>query len=290
MSVVPAEALPGGARAGTRRPAAAAAELAPRARLWPALVAVYRAQLSRARVARIPLLFVATFQSVGIMVLMRGVVDGGDAGAGRGGRLQRARRRLRRAEPARPVLRAAAGRAAGSTTTRRCRCRRPPWCWARPARTPRSPCPGRVVTAVVRRCALRAAAGPSVGAGRRDPARRAPRWPASARPSGCSPRGRSWPRVLRAARHVGGAAAGRAAGRTGCRRRCGCARDLLPSTYGVEAFARSLRAAPRLGVRARRPRRVRGRRRRLAGRRDLGVPPGRRPVTRRTGAPGTMSV
>nr|WP_262009394.1 ABC transporter permease [Streptomyces sp. FIT100] len=51
--------------------------LAPRARLLPALAAVYRAQLSRARVARIPLLFVATFQSVGIMVLMRGVVDGG---------------------------------------------------------------------------------------------------------------------------------------------------------------------------------------------------------------------
>ncbi|WP_371540471.1 MULTISPECIES: ABC transporter permease [unclassified Streptomyces] len=52
--------------------------LAPRARLLPALAAVYRAQLSRARVARIPLLFVATFQSVGIMILMRGVVDGGD--------------------------------------------------------------------------------------------------------------------------------------------------------------------------------------------------------------------
>ncbi|MFF5803596.1 ABC transporter permease [Streptomyces sp. NPDC012746] len=55
----------------------AAAELAPRARFFPALAAVYRAQLSRARVARIPLLFVATFQSVGIMVLMRGVADGG---------------------------------------------------------------------------------------------------------------------------------------------------------------------------------------------------------------------
>ncbi|HZG02992.1 MAG TPA: ABC transporter permease [Streptomyces sp.] len=55
----------------------AAAPLAPGAGLWPALAAVYRAQLSRARVARIPLLFVATFQSLGIMVLMRGVVDGG---------------------------------------------------------------------------------------------------------------------------------------------------------------------------------------------------------------------
>ncbi|WP_167504270.1 ABC transporter permease [Streptomyces malaysiensis] len=53
------------------------APLAARARLFPALVAVYRAQLSRARVARIPLLFVATFQSIGIMILMRGVVDGG---------------------------------------------------------------------------------------------------------------------------------------------------------------------------------------------------------------------
>lgn len=56
---------------------AGAAELAPRARLRPALAAVYRAQLSRARVSRIPLLFVATFQSVGIMVLMRGVVATG---------------------------------------------------------------------------------------------------------------------------------------------------------------------------------------------------------------------
>jgi ABC-2 type transport system permease protein len=53
------------------------ADLAPAARFFPSLAAVYRAQLSRARVARIPLLFVATFQSVGIMILMRGVVDGG---------------------------------------------------------------------------------------------------------------------------------------------------------------------------------------------------------------------
>ncbi|MEU6297702.1 ABC transporter permease [Streptomyces erythrochromogenes] len=51
--------------------------MAPGARFFPSLAAVYRAQLSRARVARIPLLFVATFQSVGIMILMRGVVDGG---------------------------------------------------------------------------------------------------------------------------------------------------------------------------------------------------------------------
>ncbi|KOV50142.1 transporter [Streptomyces sp. AS58] len=68
--------MPGSALA-VDGPAGGAAELAPPARLWPSLAAVYRAQLSRARVARIPLLFVATFQSVGIMIMMRGVVDGG---------------------------------------------------------------------------------------------------------------------------------------------------------------------------------------------------------------------
>ncbi|WP_344440292.1 ABC transporter permease, partial [Kitasatospora nipponensis] len=60
-----------------------AAPLAPAARLLPALAAVYRAQLTRAKVARIPLMFVATFQSVGILVMMRGVVDGGDNPAAR---------------------------------------------------------------------------------------------------------------------------------------------------------------------------------------------------------------
>lgn len=77
MSVVPAEILPGQALAAEEHVERRAAELGPRARLWPSLCAVYRAQLSRARVARIPLLFVATFQSIGIMILMRGVVDGG---------------------------------------------------------------------------------------------------------------------------------------------------------------------------------------------------------------------
>lgn len=83
-SIVPAEAVsPHAPRAETDAGPPAGcwvgepAPLAPRARLLPALAAVYRAQLSRARVARIPLLFVATFQSVGIMVMMRGVVDGG---------------------------------------------------------------------------------------------------------------------------------------------------------------------------------------------------------------------
>ncbi|WP_435866170.1 ABC transporter permease [Streptomyces xinghaiensis] len=64
--------------AGPAAPGAEPAPLAPRARLLPALAAVYRAQLSRARVARIPLLFVATFQSLGIMVLMRGIVHSGE--------------------------------------------------------------------------------------------------------------------------------------------------------------------------------------------------------------------
>ncbi|AQT72062.1 ABC transporter permease [Streptomyces sp. fd1-xmd] len=67
----PAGDTPARAQAGQPAP------LAPAARFFPSLAAVYRAQLSRARVARIPLLFVATFQSVGIMILMRGVVDGG---------------------------------------------------------------------------------------------------------------------------------------------------------------------------------------------------------------------
>lgn len=82
MSAVPVEASraprTSGAAPARGGEDEAAAPLAPRARLLPSLAAVYRAQLSRARVARIPLLFVATFQSVGIMILMRGVVDGGD--------------------------------------------------------------------------------------------------------------------------------------------------------------------------------------------------------------------
>ncbi|MFZ3571083.1 ABC transporter permease [Streptomyces sp. BH097] len=74
MSVIPVEAAPA-RRASV--PEEAEELLAPRARFLPSLAAVYRAQLSRARVARIPLLFVATFQSIGIMILMRGVVDQG---------------------------------------------------------------------------------------------------------------------------------------------------------------------------------------------------------------------
>ncbi len=48
--------------------------LGPRASLAAALAAVYRAQVARARVGRGPLLFVATLQSLGILVLLRGVV------------------------------------------------------------------------------------------------------------------------------------------------------------------------------------------------------------------------
>ncbi|MYR01870.1 ABC transporter permease, partial [Streptomyces sp. SID6139] len=77
MSVVPVQVLPDTARSVPEAGPVVVAELAPAARLWPSLVAVYRAQLSRARVARIPLLFVATFQSIGITVMMRGVVDNG---------------------------------------------------------------------------------------------------------------------------------------------------------------------------------------------------------------------
>ena len=48
-----------------------------------ALAAVTTAQLSRARAARGPLLFVATLQSVGILLLLRGVVDEGSAATSR---------------------------------------------------------------------------------------------------------------------------------------------------------------------------------------------------------------
>ncbi|WP_051941586.1 ABC transporter permease [Phaeacidiphilus oryzae] len=78
--------------ADTSRPAAVAgavpadataAELAPAARFLPSLAAVYRSQLSRARVARMPLMFVAAFQSIGIMIMMRGVVSAGNSEASR---------------------------------------------------------------------------------------------------------------------------------------------------------------------------------------------------------------
>ena len=42
---------------------------------WAATSVVFRQQLARGRVARVPLLFVAAFQSIGILLLLRGVVD-----------------------------------------------------------------------------------------------------------------------------------------------------------------------------------------------------------------------
>ena len=46
---------------------------------WPAaLAAVYAIQVARARVARVPLLFVAGLQSIGLLVLLRGVIDDGE--------------------------------------------------------------------------------------------------------------------------------------------------------------------------------------------------------------------
>lgn len=51
--------------------------LAAAPRPFAALAAVYAGQVSRAKAARAPLLFVATLQSVGILLLLRGVVDAG---------------------------------------------------------------------------------------------------------------------------------------------------------------------------------------------------------------------
>lgn len=60
-----------------------AVALAPRPNPLAALGAVYAAQLSRAKAARGPLLFVATLQSVGILLLLRGVVDESSAATSR---------------------------------------------------------------------------------------------------------------------------------------------------------------------------------------------------------------
>lgn len=50
--------------------------LAPRTAFGPAFLAVYAGQLARAKVARVPLLFVASLQSIGLIVLLRGIVRG----------------------------------------------------------------------------------------------------------------------------------------------------------------------------------------------------------------------
>ena len=59
------------------------APLAAAPRPMAALSAVYAGQVSRAKAARGPLLFVATLQSVGILLLLRGVVDEGTASTSR---------------------------------------------------------------------------------------------------------------------------------------------------------------------------------------------------------------
>lgn len=60
-----------------------ATSLAPRPGPLASLATMYAAQLSRARAARGPLLLVATVQSVGILLLLRGVVDVGNGATGR---------------------------------------------------------------------------------------------------------------------------------------------------------------------------------------------------------------
>lgn len=65
-------------------PTTAAVPLGPRVGLLPGIAAVAAGQLGRVRVARIPLLLVATMQSLGLVVLLRGVVhqhDGSTAAA-----------------------------------------------------------------------------------------------------------------------------------------------------------------------------------------------------------------
>ncbi|WP_239396354.1 ABC transporter permease [Frankia sp. CiP3] len=67
-----------GGTVGAAVTVAGAVLLPPSTRFGPALRAVYAGQLARGRVARVPLLFVAAFQSLGIMLLLRGVVDTGN--------------------------------------------------------------------------------------------------------------------------------------------------------------------------------------------------------------------
>ena len=193
----------------------------------PSLAAVYRAQLSRARVARIPLLFVATFQSVGIMILMRGwstaaaearaVVAGSSVLvvafvalnllAQYFGQLRASGGLDHYATlpvPPAAVVLGAAGAYASFTV------------------------PGTRRHRGHRLRAVRAAADPPVGAGRGDPARRGRARRARAPRSGCSRPRQELATLLGPAGHVRGAAAGGAAGRTGCRGRSGAPGTCCP--------------------------------------------------------------
>ena len=131
--------------------------------------------------------------------------------------------------------------------------------------------PGTAVTAVGRVRAVPAADGASVGAGRGDPAgRRRARGP-RARRSGCSRRGQELATLLRAAGHVGGAAAGRAARRSGCPRRCRTRAMCCPRRTVWRRWRGPSAADPDWAGGLRGPRGVRGRGGGLAGRRDLGI-------------------
>jgi ABC-2 type transport system permease protein len=62
-------------------PRSRSAQASPTGASWcTTLVAVTRLELSRARAVRVSLLFVASFQSIGILLLLRGVVDRGTGG------------------------------------------------------------------------------------------------------------------------------------------------------------------------------------------------------------------
>ncbi|TFE34851.1 ABC transporter permease [Frankia sp. B2] len=85
---VPAPSVADGRPAPATRPVSASAppssappQLPPPTSFRTAFGAVYRGQLARSKVGRIPLLFVASFQSVGILVLLRGILDVGDTTA-----------------------------------------------------------------------------------------------------------------------------------------------------------------------------------------------------------------
>jgi ABC-2 type transport system permease protein len=70
--------LPGAAS----RAVTAGAANSPCPGMWAAISTVFRQQLARGRVARVPLLFVAAFQSIGLLLLLRGVVDRGSETTG----------------------------------------------------------------------------------------------------------------------------------------------------------------------------------------------------------------
>jgi ABC-2 type transport system permease protein len=93
MAVPPAQATGHSARAAPAPPSSVTSSsasvpsvpsgppLPPATAFLTAFGAVYRGQLARSKVGRIPLLFVASFQSIGILVLLRGILDVDDTPA-----------------------------------------------------------------------------------------------------------------------------------------------------------------------------------------------------------------